>query len=87
LNDDADRAKFEWLAALEAREPAAALAGYLELSRVSSRWAEVGLFAAGRLAADRNDPRAAGLLEIYVRRFPNGANVDDARKLLGRLSR
>ncbi len=82
---EADQAKFERLARLETRDPAAALAGYLEISRGSSAWAPVGLFAAGRLAADRGDPRAATFLSIYVRRFPTGANVSDARTLLQRL--
>lgn len=82
---DPDRVKFERLTALEARDPKAALAGYLELSQGSGRWAEVSLFAAGRLAADRHDARAETMLTIYLRRFPSGANVDDARELLARL--
>ncbi len=82
---ESDQAKFERLTRLEARDPGAALAGYLELSRGSSAWASVGLYAAGRLAADRGDPRAATFLSIYVRRFPTGANVSDARTLLQRL--
>ncbi|MGN6108123.1 MAG: FecR domain-containing protein, partial [Kofleriaceae bacterium] len=47
----ADRATFERLAALEVRDPAAAIDGYLALSRRSGPWAELSLFAAGRLAA------------------------------------
>jgi hypothetical protein len=82
---DADRAKFDRLTALEKRDPTKALAGYLQLSQRPGRWSGVALYAAGRLAADRNDPRAETLLTIYVRRFPNGANVDDARGLLARL--
>jgi len=45
----------------------------------------VALYAAGRLAADRKDRRAATFLTIYLRRFPNGANAEDARNLLARL--
>lgn len=82
---DADRAKYDQLTALERRDSKAALAGYLELSRGNTKWSAVSLFAAGRLAADLNDRRAATLLDIYLRRFPNGANADDARNLLARL--
>lgn len=80
-----DRESYERLSRLEARDPATALAGYLQLSSGSSEWAAIGLFAAGRLAADRNDPRAKTFLEIYLRRFPNGANAADAKTLLNRL--
>ena len=64
------------------RNPKAAIDGYLELSRGTSRWAERALFAAARLSADRKEARARHLIEIYLTRFPTGANVDDARKLL-----
>lgn len=80
---DPDQAKFRQLEALEPRDPKAAIDGYLALSRGSSRWAERALFAAARLSADRKEPRARLLLEIYLQRFPTGANVDDARTLLG----
>jgi len=82
---DAEAVKYDRLTALEGRDPAAALAGYLELSRGNTKWSGVALYAAARLAADRNDRRAATLLTIYLRRFPNGANADDARNLLARL--
>jgi hypothetical protein len=64
------------------RNPKAAIDGYLDLSRRSARWAEPALFAAARLSADRHEARARHLIEIYLTRFPSGANVDDARKLL-----
>lgn len=80
-----ERASYERLVAIEANDPAAALTGYIALAKGTSRWAEVALFAAGRLAADRKDSRAAALLSSYMRRFPGGANVDDARELLARL--
>jgi hypothetical protein len=54
----------------------------VERFRSTSRWAERALFAAARLAADRKLPRARHLLEIYLTRFPAGANVGDARTLL-----
>ncbi len=82
---DLDQAKFEQLSVLEKSNPQAAMTGYLALSQRSSRWAANALYAAGRLAADRKDPRATTLLAIYVRRFPSGANVEDARALLARL--
>lgn len=82
---DLDRASYDRLSALEQRDSKAALTGYLELSRGNSKWSAVALFAAGRLAADLKDRRAATYLDIYLRRFPNGANADDARNLLARL--
>lgn len=83
--DDRDALKYAELARLEASSPDAAMAGYLSLSKGSGRWAQVALYAAGRLAADRREPRATTFLEIYLRRFPHGANADDARQLLSRL--
>jgi hypothetical protein len=79
------RMQYDRMQALEVRDPAAALAGYLALSRGNTRWSEVALFAAGRLAADRHDPRAEGLLKIYLQRFPGQSNAADARKLLAQL--
>lgn len=80
-----EQREFERLAALEPKDPAAAISGYLAISRGSSEWASNALFAAGRLAADRKDPRARTFLGIYLRRFPNGRNAADARTLLDRL--
>lgn len=82
---DLDHAKFDRLVGLEQTNPRAAMTGYLELSQAGGKWAANALFAAGRLAADRGDARARTLLEVYLRRFPAGANVDDARALLARL--
>ncbi|HEU4734463.1 MAG TPA: FecR family protein [Kofleriaceae bacterium] len=82
---DRDRAEYDRLTALEARAPETALAGYLSLARGTSRWADLALFAAARLAADRHDRRAETLLGIYLQRFPSGANATDARQLLNRL--
>jgi hypothetical protein len=82
---DRDRLEYERLAGLEARDPAAAIAGYLALSRGRGPWAANALYAAGRLAADRGDPRAATFLSIYLRRFPSGPNAADVRYLLARL--
>jgi hypothetical protein len=83
--DDHDRVTYEALARLEPSQPDTAIRGYLELSRGSTRWAALALYSAGRLAADRNDPRAATLLSIYLKRFPTGPNAADVHYLLDRL--
>lgn len=82
---DQDARRFAELTKLEAGDPDRAMTGYLELSKKSGTWAGVALFAAARLAVDRHDPRASSLLQIYLRRFPRGANVVDAQELLTRL--
>ena len=82
---DDDRAKYELARDAEARDPVGALAGYLEVARGNSRWAELSLYAAARLSADRGETRAKTLLDMYLRRFPRGANAADARQLLDRL--
>jgi hypothetical protein len=84
---DDERAKYDRLSALEKRDPNGAIAGYLELSQRSGPWAANALYAAGRLAADRNDARATTLLTVYLRRFPTGPNAEDARRLLARRSK
>lgn len=81
--DDRDGQRYAALARLEASDPESAMRGYLVLSKGSSRWAEIALYAAARLASDRHDPRAKSFLQIYLRRYPNGANAVDARQLLG----
>lgn len=82
---DDERAKFERASSLELRAPEQAITGYLEVSKGSSKWAAVALYSAGRLAFDRKDKRARMFLDIYLRRFPRGANAEDARVLLSRL--
>ena len=84
-NDQDEEAKYWRAVALEVRDPGTALAGYLELARGTSKWAHNSLYAAARLSADRGEPRAKTLLDMYLRRFPRGANAADARKLLDRL--
>lgn len=79
---DDPRATFERLTALEPSDPGAAITGYLALARGDGPWAELALFAAGRLAHDRHDPRARQLLQHYLDRYPTGRNADDARELL-----
>lgn len=80
-----DRTRFAELTTREASDPTGALAGYLELATHTTPWAELAQFAAARLAVDRGDPRAAALLQTYLRRFPRGANADDARQLADHL--
>ena len=82
---DVDRIEYDRLAALEPVAPEPALAGYLALARRASRWADPALFAAARLAADRHDRRARALIELYLERFPEGANAADAKHLRARL--
>jgi len=82
---DVDRIEYDRLAALEPVAPDAALAGYLALAHRVSRWADPALFAAARLAADRHDRRARALIELYLERFPAGANATDAKQLRARL--
>jgi transmembrane sensor len=84
---DVDRARAEYdrLAALEPKAPLTALNGYLSLAQGTSRWADLALFAAARLAVDQQDSRAKTLLFRYLQRFPNGANTTDAKQLLDRL--
>jgi len=82
---DLEQLKFEKMQSLEVRDPQGAITGYLELSKGNGRWAANALFAAGRLAADRGDPRAKTFLTIYLRRFPTDDNVIPARTLLKRL--
>jgi hypothetical protein len=83
--EDRERAEYERLAALEPIHPDAARDGYLALARGTSRWADLSLFAAARLAVDRHDRRAETLLRIYLQRFPSGANAADAKQLLAHL--
>ena len=82
---DDDQAKFERAQALEVRDPKTAIVLYLEVSKGTGQVAINSLYAAGRLAADRREPRAKTLLEMYLRRAPRGANADDARIILDRL--
>ncbi|CAN5876643.1 hypothetical protein BH11MYX2_BH11MYX2_31170 [soil metagenome] len=80
-----DRERFEHLTSIEASNTKAAIDGYVDLAKSRSSWAPVALFAAGRLATDKHDPRAKQLLTDYLKQFPNGANAADARDLLDHL--
>lgn len=86
---DPDQVKFEAIQAIEARQPARAIKGYLELSKGSGKWSQNALFAAARLAADPKNPsthaKARTLAKIYLSRFPDGALARDAQRLLDQL--
>ena len=75
---------FEHAARLEAREPKAALELY---RRVGARgpWAANALYGRARLELELgNTARARRDLELYLRRYPRGANASDVRALLER---
>jgi hypothetical protein len=83
--DDALRESYDRAQAIEAQNPAQAIEGYLEVARTQNPWAEISLYAAARLSADRDEPRAKTLLEMYLTRYPRGRNARDVRILLDRL--
>ncbi len=71
---------------MEVRRPDQAMAIYRDLARGEGPWAANGLYAAGRLEADRGHrAEARALLNDYLLRFPRGTNAEDARQLLKRL--
>jgi hypothetical protein len=78
--------RYEAASRLEAKQPAEAVAAYLELARGSDAWAANALYAAARLELERGRPASArSLLEQYQRRFPGGPNAEEARTLLHRI--
>ncbi|MDF3068351.1 MAG: hypothetical protein K0R38_3952 [Polyangiaceae bacterium] len=80
------QADFEAAARLEARNPRESIRLYSELENGTSSWAQNALYAHGRLEAARGSrSEARRVLTQYLRRFPSGANADDARRLLQRL--
>lgn len=84
--DDQDR--YEQAMALEPTDARRALGEYKKLAEGGGKWAAPSLFAAGRLAAELGDEKAARkLLDRYLRRYPDGGNAADARDLLARLGR
>lgn len=68
---------------LESSDPAQASRIYAELARGEGRWAEVALFARGRLDLERGRERSGRMmLRQYLERYPDGLNAQDARELL-----
>ena len=75
---------FERAARLEARDPKAALGMYRRVGP-QGPWAANALYGRARLELELGDtPRARRDLELYVRRYPQGANAADVRALLER---
>jgi hypothetical protein len=80
------QAVFEQATLLERTDPERASKLYGTLDSRSDSWAQNALYARGRLAATRgNRVEARRLLELYLERFPNGGNAEDARAVLKRL--
>lgn len=76
-------AEFERASSLEARDPDAADAAYARVQRAGGPWAANALYARGRLDAERGrTERSQRFLTSYLRRYPNGLNAADARRLL-----
>jgi TolA-binding protein len=74
---------FDRAASLEASDPTGALDLYERVSRAGGRWAASASFARARLLVEQGQSaEAQRLLERYVRRYPRGTNVADARRLL-----
>jgi hypothetical protein len=80
--------RFERAARLEAKNPAAALGIYQQLSRGKGPWAANALYAQARLELERGRPeRAKSLLGRYLERHPRGLNAADVRNLLDRIEK
>jgi hypothetical protein len=79
------RAAYEAAAAMEPTDPAAALAAYRQLARGRGPWSANALYAAARLAETTDPSLALSLAKQYQRRFPRGANVEDAAAMTARL--
>ena len=78
--------RYETAARLEASDPEAAIAIYREIANERGSWAANALYARARLEAERDNIRTASrLLRRYLRRYPRGANANDARALLEQL--
>ncbi len=76
-------AAFAAAAKLESAAPQEAIRRYLALAKRDDSWGSNALFAAARLAHDVGErARAGALAAAYLRRFPRGTNVPDARALL-----
>jgi len=78
--------QFERAAALEAKNPRAALTLYRELARSGGPWAQNALYAEARLELELGRPeRARPLLRRYLQRYPRGLNAADVEQQLRRL--
>lgn len=79
------REEFALAESLETREPGRAIELYAEIARGSTPWAANALFAQARLEIESGQ-RELGRTHLarYLLRYPDGANVEDARALLER---
>lgn len=84
--EDADQALYEKAARLEASDPAAARALYRQIMDRGGPWSANALFAQARLELELGQRGLArDLLQTYLRKYPGGANAQDARELLGQI--
>jgi hypothetical protein len=82
------QADFDEAVGCENSDPAHALRLYADLSAGSGPWATNALFALGRLQLERGArTEARRTLQLYLQRYPDGANAVDARALLQGLTR
>jgi len=78
-----DEALFERAARSERTDPDGALQLYEGIATRGGAWAPNALFAEGRLELDRgHTANGRRLLELYLKRYPRGANAADAKSLL-----
>ena len=74
---------FEQAAELESSAPQAAVAIYKQVAAGNGAWAANALYAHGRLQQARGKTaQAASILRRYLKRYPTGANAQDAQQLL-----
>jgi len=79
LQGPSPQAAFDSAKRLAARDPDAAARGLRKVAEGSSTWAALALFDLAELEVARNRSRAAlANLDEYRRRFPRGANAEDA---------
>ncbi len=80
-----DQALFERAARSERTDPEGAIAIYGRIAARTGPWAANALFARGRLELDRGHAtEGRRLLDLYLKRYPHGANAADAKSLLER---
>ncbi len=81
--EESAQAIFERATTLERSHPARSAELYRSLQGGADSWAQNSLYAHGRLAASRGQKQEARrLLKSYLKRFPTGSNVQDARAVL-----
>jgi hypothetical protein len=77
---------FEEATQLERKDPRRASELFRSLETGRDSWAQLALYARGRLEASRgNRELGRRLLQRYLERFPGGSNAEDARAVLQRM--